>query len=75
MFFLVIIALIAAGIFTHAAIWYILAAILGGLWLLVSLVALAGAGFVMKKVSKEFKDFDKGFDSDFFKNRRSGLRR
>jgi hypothetical protein len=70
MYVLLIIVLIAAGIFTHAAIWYLLAAVLGGFWLLVSLVALAGAGAVLKKVNKDFKDFDKGFESDFFKKHR-----
>lgn len=70
MFFLLLIALIAAGIFTHAAIWYVLAAVLGGFWLLVSLITIVGAGLTVKKINKEFKDFDKGFDSDFFKKHR-----
>lgn len=70
MFFVLFIALIAAGIYTHVVIWYILAGVLGSLALLVQLVALMGVGLIAKKVNKEFKDFDKGFDSDFFKNNR-----
>lgn len=70
MYIVLIIALIAAGIFTHAAIWYFLAAILVGFWLLVTLIAIVGAGAAFKKINKEFKDFDMGFDSDFFKKRR-----
>lgn len=63
MFFLLIIALIAAGIFTHALIWYILAGILGGFYLLISLVAIAGASVAIREVNKKFKSFD----NDFFK--------
>lgn len=70
MFIVLLIALIAAGIYTHAVIWYILAGVLGGLALLIQIVAVMGIGMVAKKVNKEFKDFDKGFDSDFFKNNR-----
>lgn len=74
MFFILLIALIAAGIFTHAIIWYILAGVLASFWLLVSLVAIVGAGVAFKKINKDFKDFDKGFDSDFFKKSRGRLR-
>lgn len=74
MFFVLLIALIAAGIYTHAVIWYILAGILGGLALLIQMVALLGVGLIAKKVNKDFKDFDKGFDSDFFKNNRRNRR-
>lgn len=72
MFFLLIIALIAAGIFTHAVIWYIIAGILGCFWAIISLIALAGASVAIKKMSKDFKDFD----NNFFKNHpRGGGRR
>jgi hypothetical protein len=74
MFFVLVIALIAAGVYTQATIWYILAGVLFGFAVLVQVVALLGVGMVAKKVNKEFKDFDKGFDSDFFKNNRRNRR-
>jgi hypothetical protein len=57
-FVILIIALIAAGIYTGSAGFYVAAGIVGGIWLLFIVLAAVGVFVAKKHFDKEFKSFD-----------------
>lgn len=63
---LVVIALIAAGVYTGAWGFYLAAGLVGAWVVIVTILAMT----VAMTARKSFKNFDSNFGNDLFKNRR-----